>query len=109
MNNTHTTTNTTETTYVPALETMRQLGGARRLTALVGMRNCYHKNEGRTLVLYVMGGRAVEITIEADDTYTVTALQIRGSKVTKREPVSMVYVDALHDVLRAETGLAWRL
>ena len=100
---------TTSAADIAANTTLEHLGGAYRLQVMVGLRNSFHKNDGRTLVLYAMSGRVVEITIEADDTYTVSAMRIRGSSVTRAAPVSGVYVDNLHAVLAAETGLAWRL
>lgn len=94
---------------IPANVTLAQLGGSRRLKVMVGLRNAFHKNDGRTLVLYVMGGRAVEITLEASDLYTVTALRMRGLNVTRSAPVTDVGAEELIATLEAETGIAWRL
>lgn len=94
---------------IAANTTLAQLGGRNRLKVMVGLKACYHDNDGRTLKLQVMKGRHVAVTIEADDTYTVQVTIMNGRKVTERDPVAGVYVDSLFQVLEAETGLAWRL
>lgn len=51
----------------------------------------------------------IEIKLDADDTYTVTFRTIRGLKVKLVAEQSGVYVDNLHRVIEAETGLYTRL
>jgi hypothetical protein len=50
----------------------------------------------------------VRIELASDDTYIVELLTVRGAKV-RSTTVNGVYVDALHDTLERETGLAWRM
>ncbi len=50
----------------------------------------------------------VRIELAADDTYTVELLTVRGAKV-RSTTINTVYVDALHETLERETGLAWRM
>lgn len=95
---------------IPANIILAQLGGARRLTSMVGLKCPMFADEGDTLILPIMRGMHVRITLDhADDTYTIAVDRVRWHNVKRGEPVSGVYADSLFRVLEAETGLAWRL
>jgi hypothetical protein len=51
----------------------------------------------------------VRIELAADDTYTIEFLAVRGMKVRTVAKTEGVYVDAMHETLERETGLAWRM
>lgn len=94
---------------LPAHETLRQLGGLGCLRALLGCKGAHHTDEGRGLCLSIMKGFHVKITIDADDTYSVRVMKVRGAKILKSIDLSGIYADGLHEVLERETGLAWRM
>lgn len=99
-------------TTTMADETLRQLGGANRLRAMIGLSACYHDNGGRTLILKFpnkRGANNARITVAADDTYTVELTRVRGTTVKTTLTEHGVYNDRLRGVLEQGTGLAWAL
>jgi hypothetical protein len=53
----------------------------------------------------------VKVTLEPDDTYTVTFIMVgRGPQYKRTEKsINGVYVDMLHDVIEENTGLVLRI
>lgn len=95
--------------------TLSQLGGSRRLSAMVGAHGFYSDNNGQTLTFkFKMCKEAnyVKITLNAMDTYDIEFVKIgRLNKKTFQVPVKTVktyegvYADNLRDVFESFTGL----
>lgn len=105
--------NATQTTDMTVANTiLAQLGG-NRFRAMTGARNFVGSAD--TLSFHVSGkGKngsvtAMRVTLNPLDLYTVTALRIRGTKVTEVEVVDGVYFDQLQNVFTSMTGLYTRL
>lgn len=89
-----------------------QLGGMRRLASFVGGKgfvggecdNCVFA-AFRWAAKAANKANYMKITLEADDTYTVTFLSIRGSKMTEKGRFENVYCDMLVNLFESETGL----
>ena len=97
--------------------TLKQLGGSRRLTAMIGAKHYMSDNDGRTLQFKHMAGRNksnfIEITLNSLDLYDVKFIKIgRRSKnnpcgtVTTVSEINNVYGDQLKSLFVRETGLA---
>lgn len=86
--------------------TFRQFGGGRAMVMIGGQALAAPDrltikfkapaiNKANTLV----------ITLDADDTYTMTFWKIRGAKMTQLEAVEGVYCDQLRPIFEKRTGL----
>jgi hypothetical protein len=87
---------------------LEQLGGAGRLTAMIGAKNfvgdenslqfgftAKSKNKANKIVIRLM----------PDDTYKVTFWTVRGVKFMKGAERFDVYADSLRSLIESETGL----
>ena len=93
----------------------KQLGGTNKLAAMIGAKDFLTAPDQLS---FRFGGRAknranfVEITLEANDTYTVRFAQIgRAPKfdVTERGTTSMIYADSLREHFEGATGFCLSL
>lgn len=94
------TTNTAE-------NILSQLGGSGRLKAMIGAHTFV--GDDTTLVFKfrakaIDGYKAIRVTLDPSDTYTVGLIAIRGLKI-KTKDVAGVYFDNLVRVIESETGL----
>lgn len=80
---------------------------------LLGAKDLMHDNEGKTLRFKIRGSRKVNlisITIDADDTYTMTFSKYSPKNLSLKtvNEFSGVYADNLHSIIESETGLYTR-
>lgn len=85
-----------------------QLGGASRLRAMLGVK--HFTSQGNSLNFRFPNNRAgmpnyVSVTLEADDTYTVEFLRLRGLNHKRVAIVRGVYVEDLRRVIEDKTKL----
>ncbi|MFK5893602.1 MAG: hypothetical protein QM504_10310 [Pseudomonadota bacterium] len=104
----------------PADIILQQMGGRGRLCSMLGAKDFYSDNDGKTLVFKFTaraknGINYIRITVNKMDTYDVEFVKV-GRKKDKElgffMPVRTVvsnfkglYVDNLHDIFESETGL----
>ena len=74
-------------------EIIKQIG-TRNMMAISGLRATATENG---VLLPVGQGYKVQVELEADDTYTVSRLFVRGGKVKEMGRESMVYADQVGD------------
>lgn len=70
--------------------------------------------DGQSCLSMRVGGNSrgvthVRVTLCHDDTYTMTFMRVRGTKLTTVADVDMVYADQMRDVFEYRTGLATSL
>lgn len=111
-NNTNNGNETMTTNYAPAQAPadiiLSQLGGAGRLTAMIGAKHFFSDDDGRSLVFKFAGSRKAnyaKITLTDDDLYTVDFKKIRGVEAKDVESFEGVYADMLRDIFESTTGL----
>lgn len=86
---------------------LSQMGGARRLSVMIGAKNFVAVEQGLT---FKMGKGAKDgithctVTLAADDTYTVRFQRVWGHKVTEKGTTEGVYCDMLRDIFEDRTG-----
>lgn len=105
------TNNTTMTGLEVATTILQQLGGRQFLVMVGGAASA------TPLGLIVKLGRGalqgithLQVLLdEATDTYVVSFLKVRGTKITTVSTESMVYADALRATFETATGFATRL
>jgi len=88
---------------------LEQLGGAGRLTAMVGAHSFMAGDDSLTFKFRARaanGSNCVAIELATDDTYRVSFYAIRGHKISGKGQLSGVYADALRGTVEGETGLA---
>jgi hypothetical protein len=101
----------TEQTPAPADITLTQMGGQRRLKAMIGAKDFFSDDKGQTLIFRFKccpEWNRIKITLDADDTYTVTFEKVGRApsfKVTRGEPVSGLYCEDLKNYFTRITGL----
>jgi hypothetical protein len=106
---------TTTQELKPADITLRQLGGSRRLKAMINGRDFMSDNDGRTLVFTFSSCRKanrIRITLNALDLYDVDFIKVgRLNRKTFEVPVKTtgsvenVYAEDLRRVIEEFTGL----
>jgi hypothetical protein len=99
------TTNVAETIAV-------QLGGVKRLTAMLGAHSFVGEKASLSFKIKARaknGIKAVNIVLEPSDTYRVEFYSIHGYNVSKVAEHSGMYSDDLIALVETETGLALRL
>ncbi|MDP3939039.1 MAG: hypothetical protein Q8R92_13020, partial [Deltaproteobacteria bacterium] len=90
---------------------LRQLGGAGRLSAMIGAHTFLDHGDGLSFKLKLKGkrgaGNYVKVTLDPSDTYTVSFAQItrRGLDVTRTGEYSGVYASALRPTIEQHLGL----
>lgn len=89
-------------------ETLRQLGGARRLGAMIGATGFIGSDDSLSFRIKARardGINALNIILDPSDTYTVEFLRctIKGRRVV--DSASQVYNDGLRQIIEARTGL----
>jgi hypothetical protein len=98
-----------------AEEIARQMGGTRRIAMMTGAKN--FGGDANSLSFRLPAGTArdginhVKVTLDADDTYTVTFTRIGRApsfKITEVKSVSMIYCDQLVSLFESTTGLYLR-
>ena len=97
-------------------EILRQLGGMRRLTVMVGASKFLRDDSQglgsiRFQTMDPGAGKPnfVNIILESDDTYTVKLGRARGMNFKWLKEFNGVYADSLVQLLERQTGLAYRL
>lgn len=88
----------------------QQLGGG-RFAVMTGAKNFSYSEDG-SLNFHIprtKNIRAVKVTLDADDTYTMTFMSIHKYNVKTVAEVSGVYCDQLQSVFTEKTGLYTRL
>ena len=91
---------------------LAQLGGAGRLSAMIGARDFMDNGNGLGFRFTAKGTRSinrVRVTLAPDDTYTVEFWSVRGVNATLVATVSDVYADSLRETIEHYTGLALSL
>ncbi len=93
----------------------KQLGGLNRLTLMTGARDFVGSEEGRYLHIRLPRGKAkdginsIKITLDADDTYTMTFARQAGAnggfKLITVKEIEGVYCDQLVKIFETTTGL----
>lgn len=96
---------------------LAQLGGAGRLSVMIGAHG--FTADGPALIFKFKarakrGIKAIKVTLDASDTYSVEFYMPRGSLrrgtyTVETRGLSGVYADSLRDVIEYETGLALSL
>jgi hypothetical protein len=84
-----------------------QMGGANRLSAMIGAR--YFAGGENNLTFQFRGSKIanlIRITLKPSDTYTMEFFKTRGSDCKKVSEDEMIYCDMLRDVFEMATGLA---
>lgn len=82
-----------------------QLGG-RQFDMMTGAKHFIGTDKGLTFQIPRANKiRAVRVTLEVTDTYTVEFIAINGTKVTTLAEVELVYADQLQRVFESHTGL----
>lgn len=108
-------TTTPATDMTVANEIARQMGGTRRIALMTGAKN--FMGDANSLSFKLPSGKSrdginyVKVTLDADDTYTVTFTRLGRApsfKVTEVKSVSMIYCDQLIDLFERTTGLYLR-
>lgn len=95
-----------------ANEILRQLGG-RKFSAMTGAKNFVGSAD--SLSFRIPGNitrnriNAVRITLDADDTYSVRFMAIRGTTIKEVSCHSGIYCEALTSLFRDATGLETRM
>lgn len=92
---------------------LQQLGG-RRFGIMTGAKNFIATEDGLSFRLpsnfASKGINAVRVDlIKCSDTYLLTFIKVRGTKITIVEMVTNVYCDQLQEIFTAQTGLQTRL
>jgi hypothetical protein len=86
---------------------LAQLGG-NRFIAMTGAKMLTFGEKGELTFRIGSGAtqgiNCVKITLDADDTYTMTFYKIRGLKVTVVKEIDMVYAEDLRRVFTVTTG-----
>ena len=89
-----------------------QLGGS-KFVAMTGAKGFGSFNNGLTFRLpsnFAKDGiNAVRITLEANDTYTMDFMKVRGTNVKDIAQATMVYFDQLQSTFTEYTGLETRI
>jgi hypothetical protein len=91
-----------------ANEIARQLGGTRRLTAMVGAKDFVGSPSALTFKFAARatnGSNCLRVTLDPSDTYTVEFLSVRGTSVKEKAKFSDIYCDGLVDLFESTTGL----
>ena len=88
----------------------QQLGGA-RFCIMTGAKQFSYSEDGSLnfRIPRTKNIRAIRITLDADDTYTMTFFSIRKLDCKVVHEVSGVYCDQLQSVFTSKTGLYTRL
>lgn len=100
----------------PADIILQQLGGRRRLSAMIGMYDVFSDNDGQTLCFKFKGCRRASycrITLTPDDTYDVEFIKPGrlNRKTWDMSPSKTIakfegiYCDMLHETFESTTGL----
>lgn len=91
---------------------LSQIGGG-RFIAMTGAKSFGDHGDALSFRLpsnfATKGINYVKITLDADDTYSVTFGKVRGLKYTVISTFSMIYCDMLTELFERETGLATSL
>lgn len=109
------TTTTHAPGQAPADITLQQLGGSRRLTAMIGAKHFLSDNDGQTLLFRFNGSRIanhVTITLTSTDLYDVEFKRIGRintrnyeAPVTDVASFDSVPAEALRSIFESTTGL----
>lgn len=91
---------------VVAVDIMHQLGGS-RFSAMTGARNFVGSEDALSFRIpkALRGINYVRVTLDPNDTYTVTFRRIHGMTIKDVCEMSGVYVDNLRGVFEQVTGL----
>lgn len=91
-----------------AMTILRQLGGAPRLSAMIGAKNFLMLDDG---VSFQFPNRLrskpnyCKVTLDPRDTYTVTLGRIKNGDLPKSQTFEGIYADTLVGLIERETGL----
>jgi ppGpp synthetase/RelA/SpoT-type nucleotidyltranferase len=95
-----------------ANEILRQLGGAGRLTAMIGARNFVggpNELQFKWAAKAKNGANTVSIHLDPSDTYTVSFYSVRGASTKEKKGYTDVYNSELVGLFERETGLYLRM
>lgn len=100
----------TNTTKIPAAIILSQLGGARRLTAMIGAKDFLSDDDGKSLVFKFKGSRHanyVKITLTPADLYAVDFKRIKRGGIEAVDVGSFdgISADQLRELFEMTTGL----
>ena len=105
---------TTERIVRPADIILQQLGGQNRLNVMIGAKDFYSEDDGRTLRFtfkMFKPANLIKVKLTVMDTYTVEFYKIGRMTKDFRKPCVLVktfedvYADMLHEVIQDFTGL----
>jgi len=100
-----------DTLTVPEI-TLEQLGGSRRLSAMIGAHTFTQSENALTFKFKARakdGINCVRITLEWDDCYRVEFIRLRGVDFWTKGDVSGIYAEDLKRLIENKTGLALSL
>lgn len=109
--NTETTSDRTTDTEI-AETIISQLGGQGRLHIMIGAHSFYSDTRALCFKFKARaknGAKAIKVTLDADDTYTLEMWSMRGLNVKKVTELSGLYFDSLKGAIERATGLALSL
>ena len=98
----------TKTATKPANTTLEQLGGSRRLVAMIGAKDFMSSEEGRALSFKFKGSKKanyVKITLNDLDTYDIEFGKIWNLTYKVKMEIANIYGDQLRGVIEDFTGL----
>jgi hypothetical protein len=91
-----------------AAETLKQMGGTGRLTAMTGANNFAFCDKGAYVGFKFKMCKLfnyIQIKLNSMDTYDVTFMKIWGCDIKKTEEINGVYADQLVELFETKTGL----
>jgi hypothetical protein len=87
---------------------LEQLGGARRVSVMIGAKSLMTTESGVCVKFgakAINGSNTFDVTLEPSDTYRVRFYAIRGTKFATKSEHAGVHVDNLRRLIESETGL----